>query len=388
MNVLAGPELMLMMLLWLPSSPVGQPATPTTVFRYVPAQANMTVGVDVGSLTTSAMRGFIDLGQQPFIKRSRDLSRRYAQVNRAVQRGLQVMKMMGNLDPIRDVRYLTASARVEPGKRPLWVVAVGGNLKAQLVERMALGARAAGPTQLANGRLYASTRRGRPSFGWTKDDVLLVGSEPLLKQLLRRKPRPSKLARLAMSQYDGQTMFTAALRPGRGQARKRLTRSMPPFLRNLGGSLDGMAFSLRYDGLRLALAGTNGRVLARFRKLLDGGGDYLAAAELIARGSLKVGDGLLSPQDARLLPRRLRALATNKTQLLRYLRRYVPLNKNPSHTTSIDARRRLAKLNYKGSRYAGLIPVLGMVGMLTARSSATMRAMPPRATPAVPRSRP
>ncbi len=364
MNMFLGPEFVMMMLLWLPSSPVGQPATPAKVFRYVPAQANITVGVDVGSLTTSTMRGLIDLGQQSFIKRSKVLSARYSQINQGMQRVLQVAKMMGGLDPIRDIRYVTASAEIVLGKQPRWVVAVGGNLRKQLVQRMALGARAAGPRQLANGQLYASTRRGNPSFGWTKDDVLLVGSGALLEQLLKRRPRPTKLARLAMSQYDGQTLSTAAIRPGRGQMRKRIIRRMPAFLHNLGGSLDSVVLSIRYDGLRLALAGNNGRVLARYRKLLDGAGDYLAAAELIARGSLKVGDGLVDPRDAKLLPPKLRALAANKDALLRYIRRHVPLSNTPHHSTSIDNRRRMAKLSYKGSRYAGLVPALTAVGFL------------------------
>ena len=58
-------ELLMMMMLWIPSQPQGQPADANTVFRYVPHQASLTVGLDAGSLTTSAMQGFQDLGQQP-----------------------------------------------------------------------------------------------------------------------------------------------------------------------------------------------------------------------------------------------------------------------------------------------------------------------------------
>lgn len=361
---LSPPELIMMLMLWLPMQPAGQPAPAQTVFRYVPAQANATVTLDAGSLTASALRGFRDLGKQTFVKGTPALAQRYAQMEQMLARGLKMVQLFGGVDPFKDLRWVTLSLAVGQPGRPDFVVATAGQLQAALAERIATAMRAGAAEALPNGTLYVSTRGSQPSVAWTKDDVLLIGTESLLRTLLKRQPRPTKLARLAQSQHDGQSYCTVAVHLDRKRS-KAILPHLPPMFRTLGNSFEGMVLSLRYDGLKLGLAATNGRVLQRYRTLLDGAGSYLIAAEHVARGSLKIGDGLLSPQDARYLPiGLLRAFASNKRELLRYLRRYVPLKTTPSHSTRIDAKRRMAILTYRGSRYTGLVPLFGSIGLL------------------------
>ena len=375
-------ELIMLLFLWLPGQQQGQPANAQTVFRYVPARADITVSLDAGSWTASAMKGFKGLGQEAFIRRSPKFSQAFKKADRAIQQGLVMLKLMGHFDPMQDLRWITMSVDLS-ARPPKMLVAAGGSFQPTLVERIA-AARGAKAKRLPNGRLFPASRPKKPSLGWTNDDVLLIGDRSLMEPLLRRKPRPTKLARLAMSLHDGRSFLTAAMRPKNVFAKKALRSELPRFLLPLSDSLQGIAMALRYDGLRLAFAGRNGRVLGRYRQILDGVGDYLAGAERLARGSLKIGDGLVVPQDARFFPRTLQPLVTHKAAVLRYVRRHVALAASPSHRVAIDGRHRLVTLTYNGSRYAGLVPLFGVVGSLATvlksqRSTGPLHQRPRRA---------
>jgi hypothetical protein len=347
------PQLMaLLMMLWLPTKPTGHPAPASTVLRYVPTDATAVITVDIGSVASSALAGFRDLGNQPFVKGVKPVAAAYGQMSKQLNMALRMISSVTGVDPAKDLRYLTLS--VVNRRRPEWVTAVGGNLREELVERLA-GARKAGPAQrVGHGKLFASSRRGNPSFGWTGDGVLLVGEAALVRSLLQRRPRPGALARLVRPLHDGKTMIAMAARVDK-QLERQLRRKLKPPMRAVGQQLASIYLGVRYDGARLALQARRPAMVARYRKVLDGAGSYMAAAELTFHGTLKVTDGVLSPRD-RGLPPELAALAKHKRALLGYIHRRLPQPRT-SHRVSVNRAARIARLDYRGSRISGVLPL-------------------------------
>jgi hypothetical protein len=349
------PQLLIMlMMLWLPAKPTGQPASAATVLRYVPADATIVATVDIGSVARAALDGFRDLGNQPFVKRVAPVKAVYAKMDQQLGMALRMISSLTGIDPAKDLRYLTLS--VVNKRRPDWVVAVGGNLREASVERLA-GANKAAPAQrVGHGKLYASTKRGSPSLGWTGDGVLLVGEVSLVKSLLQRRPRPGVLARLMRPLHDRGTMIALAAQSDK-QLERQLRRNLQPPMRAVGEGLSSVYLGVRYDGTRLALQAKRPAMVQRYKRVLDGTGDYMAAAELTLHGTLKVTDGVLVPRDRGLTPE-LAALAKHKRPLLRYIHKRLPKPRS-SHRVSTQAR--LARLDYRGSRISGVIP-LALIG--------------------------
>jgi hypothetical protein len=342
--------LVMLMMLWLPAKPTGTPAPAATVLRYVPANATVVATMDVGSVARAALDGFRDLGRQPFVKGVAPVKAVYAKMSRQLSMALRMVSSVTGIDPAKDLRYLTLS--VVNKRRPEWVVAVGGNLREASVERLAGANKAAAGQRLGHGKLYASSKPGNPSLGWTGDGVLLVGELSLVKSLLKRRPQPNALVRLMRQLHDRNTMIALAAQADK-QLERQLRRNLQPPMRAVGQGLSSVYLGVRYDGTRLALQAKRPAMVQRYKKVLDGAGAYLAAAELTFHGSLKVTDGVLAPQD-RGLPPQLAALAKHKRPLLRYIHKRLP---RPRSSHRVSTRARLARLDYRGSRISGIIPL-------------------------------
>jgi len=344
--------LVLLMTLWLPAKPTGQPAPAATVLRYVPTNASVVATVDIGSVARSALDSFRDLGQQPFVKGAPPVAAVYAKMSQQLNMALRMITSVTGVDPAKDLRYLTLS--VVNKRRPDWVVAVGGNLREESVDRMAAANKAGPARPVGHGKLYVSSKPGNPSMGWTGDGVLLVGEPALVKSLLRRRPRPGALVRLAKPLHDRGTVIALVARADK-QLERQLRRNLQPPMRAVGQELSAVYLGVRYNGARLALQAKRPAMVQRYKKVLDGAGSYMAAAELTLHGTLKVTDGVLSPKDRGLSPE-LAALAKHKKALLGYIHRRLP--KAPtSHRVSINRGARLARLDYRGSRISGVLPL-------------------------------
>ncbi|MCA9672141.1 MAG: hypothetical protein KC503_41385 [Myxococcales bacterium] len=364
------PGLFLMLFLWLPSQPSGQPTKPADVYRYVAPRADVVLALDVGSLGGSAMRKLSALANEPFVSGSAKLSRLHATLLRQINGQLQMVRTFSGVDPLRDLNWITISARMT-GRRPRMLAAASGNVTLAAIQRLAQRSGAGPAKRLARGTMYIA-RGGKGAFGFARGNVAMIGDVELVRDALSGK-RGGPVRSMAMRVHDSKSFFTFAVDPTSRRARRALKRMSRGFLHSLFGRFDGFAASMRYDGLRVGLRAKGGGVVTRYSKLLDGLGHYMIAAEHFLRGSMMFGDGLLSPKDARFMPRGLRGLASAKPALLRYLRKHIALAQSPSH--SVSRRGRVALLDYKGSRHAGLLPVLFGAGFWFASARSSTRAL-------------
>lgn len=350
--------LMILALLWLPARPSGTPAAPATLIKYVPTDAHLVATIDAGSIAKAALDAFQDLGRQPFVKGSPELSRTYKQIDQKLNMGLRMLTSTMGIDPFKDLRYITVS--VVGDRNPRWLVMVGGKINLALVERIAAASRAGKPQKQRMGMFFPGRSQSQPSFGFTSDGVMLAGTEELVMGALKKKPRRGELAGIVASQVDRNTPISVAVRPTRRVGR-RMERMLDPPFNTLGNKCGAMFVSMRYDGTRIALQGKKRGIISRYRSILDGVGNYIAASELVLQGTLRVVDGVISPRD-RGLPPPLVELARHKKSLLKYVSARLPRIR-PSHSTRVDNRRRLAQLNYKGGRVAGVIPMVFLAGV-------------------------
>lgn len=350
--------------LWLPQQPVGQPASANDVYRYTLPNAEVVINADTGSIFPAMIKGFNELGQQSFVKqrsRGESVLSGYEQAKRNMNNTLNMIKMMGNIDPTKDIRWVTFSLRLKDinrGKIDM-LAAFGGKFPAQMPAKIE---RATTKKIMRNGTIWLSEGKERPSIALTNQGILLFGKKNILLPMMKRAPRHAKLAKVAMTQHTKDAFISGAINIQHSKLKQKAIKEMiPPFrpLVNFAGSL---AFSLRYDGLTIGVTSKNGRMLRRYKTLLDGAGDSLLAMEIFMRGAFKTLDGLIDPKDAKLYDSNLGNLVKDKRSLMKYIRSYKPFTQNPSYKVSIDGRQRMALLHYKGSRYVGLfLPLVSII---------------------------
>jgi hypothetical protein len=371
----------LLIALWLPSQPSGQPAAIDVAGRYIARDAVAAATIDWGTVGPALHQGFRGLKQESFIKDEPDVALEYARLEGRLAQGLTMLTNVIGLDPFRDIRYVTLS--LSPGAK--WVVAAGGSISEQAVDKLAL---TAGLTKHSGGNgwaYYHDASSKRPALALTKDKVLLYGSEVILRDWAKAAPKPGPAAKLLKRRYDGRGLLGAVVALQKVMstdfARKLMPAAVGEQLRDAGQ----LAVVLGYDGSRVAMEVRRGKQTEqRYLGLLDGLGHYLQALEHVIRGTLRSGMALLS-LESKSLERsgpRVRWLAKYRKALEPYVRSRI-LGTQPSHRSAVVGKG-VVELDYRGSRVVASLPSFAALGYWLVVGQGQLRPSRPPPTVSVP----
>ncbi|MCW5802717.1 MAG: hypothetical protein KIT31_10045 [Deltaproteobacteria bacterium] len=193
-------------------------ATAEQALQYAMPDADIVAHFDAVSVIPSNFKALLALADQPQIKATPELAKMVRQVINEIDGARGLAKSTSGIDVTTDVYDATVFVQLPAGREPIGVVAVRGKFSGAVVEKIA---RTIGqtPTKIGGGSLVSLERTPRDDGGAlavTKDGVLLVGTQRLLKDRLadtwKAPARPAgSLLAAAADAITGKPVFSVVM---------------------------------------------------------------------------------------------------------------------------------------------------------------------------------
>jgi hypothetical protein len=350
--------LSILFFLFSPQAAYGKPAPAATVFRHVPDEAVLVVGVDVASLVQGMNKNLDRLMNAPFVKNSAAMQPVVAML-KGGREAFRMQAMKVGIDPFKDIRYLMAAmAPTAEGERSL--VVVGGKMPKnalELVGGMMGGAKPEGGILNLGNEVMAQAR----------DGTLLTGSRPWVEKALANQ-HSHKSWKSLLGDYDRKTWLLAAFRPN--DRIRDEWRNEEPAARPLLEHIAGLSIKMTYGGEAIKVVSTDSGFVEVYRGLLEGFGQMSTAAHQFGTGLLTLAEaylGSLHPVSAlaKQLPEEERALIevlVKNRKAIRKLAQDMLLGKKARASVKANKRKKSATLTIKGSGPSSMMFVGAAVG--------------------------
>lgn len=162
--------------------PDPNPPTADAALQYAIPDADLVLHVDAATFVPNNYRALTQLGNQPSIKASPELSKMVRQLVAEIEGARGIARSTVGIDPATDVTSATVSFQILPRQDPLFVAAVRGKFTAASIDKIAklTGKQAA----RIGGGVMVEMDGNDPAIGLTRDGVLLAGTPRLVRERL------------------------------------------------------------------------------------------------------------------------------------------------------------------------------------------------------------
>lgn len=375
--------------------PNPNPPTADASLQYAVADADVVLHVDAATFVPNNYRALMQLGNQPQIKASPELSKMVREMVAEVDGMRGIAKSTVGIDPTTDVSSATVFLQILPKQDPSFVAAVRGRFTAASIDKIAK--LTSKPATKVGGGVMVELGGNDPALGLTKDGVLLAGTPRLVRERLadtwRAPARPAggSLAQAAEA-IAGKPVFAVAVAMS-ATARKAAIDELGP-KKNLGSDLiqrhKAASFSIFADGIGWTWIDRDKAGLDSMAQMSEGVLELMRAAQIAPRGFAKIMLGGL--ESYRGTDKMVDQLIQRKADVMKIVESYtgdgnfkVKTDKNPT-TMRLDVRATGRFLSEVVP--AGLVVPLAGIAFLTRGKVKEDVMMPPPPVPAKPGARP
>ena len=271
------------------------PKAPTVdqALEYAMPDADLVVQLDVGAVISNNYKTLLGLADQPQIKASPELSQMVRQIVNQAEGARGMAKSTTGIDVTTDVNDATMFFKFVPNHEPTVLVATHGKFTAATLDKIA--GMVGKPTSKIGGGTYLEID-GKSAAGVTKSNVVLVGTQQLVKDRLAdawkapARPASSNLA-YAAEVIGGKPVFAliTTLSPA---ARKDANHELGAKGDNFGTDLVNRhklaAFSVYANGIGWDWIDTKAGGVDQLATMSEGIIEVFRAAQIAPRGIAKV----------------------------------------------------------------------------------------------------
>ena len=320
--------------------PNPNPPTADASLQYAMADADVVIHVDAATFVPNNYKALMQLGNQPQIKSSPELSKMVREVVAEVDGVRGMAKSMVGIDPMTDVTSATVSLQIlQARKEPLFVAAVRGKFTPANLDKIAklTGKQA---TKIGGG-VIVELDADDPAIALTKDGVLLAGTPKLVRERLAdtwkapARPAGGALANAADA-IAGRPVFAVAVSMS-AAARKVLVDEIGPkknFASDLIQRHKAATFSVYTDGIGWTWVDRDKAGLESMAQLSQGVLELLKAGQIAPRGFAKI--ALAGLDSYRGTDKKIDELLSRKADVMKIVESYsgdgnfkVKLDKDP-----------------------------------------------------------
>src|SRR6185436_14546867 len=158
------------------------PPTADASLQYAMADADVVIHVDAATFVPNNYKALMQLGNQPQIKASPELSKLVREAVAEIDGMRGLAKSMVGIDPTTDVSSATMFLQILPKQDPSFVAAVRGKFSPANIEKIAK--LTSKQTTKIGGGVMIALGGDEPAIGLTKDGVLLAGTPSLVRDRL------------------------------------------------------------------------------------------------------------------------------------------------------------------------------------------------------------
>lgn len=357
------------------------PPTPDASLQYAMADADIVLHVDAVTFVPNNYKALMQLGNQPQIKSSPELSKLARELVAEVDGMRGIAKSMVGIDPTTDVTSATLFVQIQP-KQDQVLAAVRGKFTPANLEKIAK--LTSKPVGKVGGGVIVELGGDEPAIGLTKDGVLLAGTPKLVRDRLadtwRAPARPAGgvLAHAAES-IAGKPVFAMSVAMS-ATARKKAIDELGPkknFASDLIQRHKAASLSIYADGIGWSWVDRDKAGLDSMAQMSEGAIELMRAAQIAPRGMAKI--VLAGLESYRGTDKMVDEVLRRKADIMKIVEAYtgdgnfkVKVDKNPA-TLRLDVRatgKSLSEVLPAGL----LVPVAGFLTF-------TMRAKEPMSMP-------
>lgn len=364
------------------------PPTADASLQYAMADADIVLHVDAATFVPNNYKVLMQLGNQPQIKASPELSKLVREAVAEIEGGRGLAKSMVGIDPTTDVSSATVCLQILPQQDPSFVAAVRGRFTAASIEKIAKLTSA--PVAKIGGGVMVELGGSQPAIALTRDGVLLAGTPKLVRDRLAdtwrapARPAGSSLA-FAAEAIAARPVFSVSVAMS-ATARKTVLDELGPrknFATDLIQRHKAASFAVFTDGLGWTWIDSNRGGLDAMAQISEGVIELLRAGQIAPRGMVKIALGGL--ESYRGTDKKIDEVLSRKADIMKIVESYtgdgnfkVKLAKDPG-TLRLDVRatgKTLSEVLPAGAA----IPI-GAMAMFTMRKGSASIASPPSVSP-------
>jgi hypothetical protein len=311
-------------------APNPKPATADQALQYAIPDADIVAHFDAVSVIPNNFKALLALADQPQVKASPDLAKLVRQVINEVDGARGLAKSTSGVDITTDVFDATVFVQLPAGQQPAGVIAVRGKFSGAVVDKIAktLGQT---PTKIGAASLVSLERTPKDeggALGVTKDGVLLVGTQRLIKERLadtwKAPARPAGgLLAAAADAITAKPVLTIVASPS-ANAKKHITGAFNAGDKNLGTDLLARnkvaSLSVFHDGIGWSWTDSTKDGMEQIALMSEGALDLMRAAHIAPRGIAKIGVAALDSY--RGVDKQLDEVIKRKADILKIVENY------------------------------------------------------------------
>jgi hypothetical protein len=375
--------------------PNPNPPTADAALQYAMPDADIVLHVDAATFVPNNYKALMQLGSQPQIKSSVELSKIVRELVAEVDGVRGMAKSMVGIDPTTDVSSATVSLQLQPRQDPSFVAAVRGKFTPASIEKIAkLTSKQI--TKIGGG-VMVELGGDEPAIALTKDGVLLAGTPRLVRDRLADTWKaPARAAggslAFAAEAIAARPVFAVSISMS-ATARKAVIDQLGP-KKNFGTDLidrhKAAAFAIFSDGVGWTWIDRDKAGLDSMTQISEGMLELMRSAQIAPRGMAKIALGAL--ESYRGTDKTIDEVLNRKADIMKIVESYsgdgnfkIKLNKNPA-ALRLDVRASGKTLSEVLP--AGAIIPIGAIMMFTLRKGQAQSTPPVMITPAKPATPP
>jgi hypothetical protein len=375
--------------------PNPNPPTADASLQYAMPDADIVLHVDAATFVPNNYKALTQLGNQPGIKTSPELSKIVRELMAEIEGARGIAKTTVGIDPTTDISSATVSLQILPNKQdPVFIAAVRGKFTAANIDKIA---KLTGKeTARIGGGVMVEMGGDDPAIGLAKDGVLLVGTPKLVRDRLGdtwkapARPAGGTLAQAAEA-IAQKPVFAMAVSMS-ATARKAALDELGPkknFASDLIQRHRAAALTVHADGIGWTWIDRDKAGLENMAELSQGVIELLRAGQIAPRGLAKI--MLAGLASYRGTDKMIDEVLNRRADIMKVVESYsgdgnfkVKVDKNPA-TNRLDVRatgKTLSEVVPAGA----LIPIgaFAFFGMRKSESMSTPPMEMPRPEPARP----
>lgn len=270
------------------------PPTADTSLQYAMADADIVLHADAATFVPNNYKALMQLGNQPQIKSSPELSKAVREVVAEVDGMRGIAKSMVGIDPTTDVTSATLFLQFLPKQDPNFVAAVRGKFTAASIDKIAqlTGKQA---TKVGGG-VMVELGATEPAVALTKDGVLLAGTPKLVRDRLAdawkapARPAGGSLAQAAdaIAQKPVFALTVSMSATARKAALDEMKAPHKNFLTDVIQRHKAASFAIFPDGIGWTWIDRDKAGLDSMTQMSEGAIELLRAAQIAPRGMAKI----------------------------------------------------------------------------------------------------
>lgn len=343
----------------VPSSPA-----PAEVLAYAPKNADAMVFVDFRAFVGNNVQAIKALPQHPAIKRNKETVAIARDAIREVETGINMVKGLINVDVTQDVHWAAGWVVVPSSGDPKFLLAVRGNLPADLLGRVG-GMVGASPTRIGSGEALTAPGGGE-MVARTQDGTYLVGTASWVKARLAKNWRSRARNANVTAALAEKPFFLATSHPTR-TAMKRYSREISdPEAAVFADLMTGHNFAslgLTHDGVSWRWHSRSQRGHERATTASEGMIELMRAGHLSTRGMVKLALSVAASYTA--IEPEVKALMAYEKDILAVVD---AITGDGSFKVAVDDQKARRKLHVRatGAELSDVVPMAGAVPLIAA----------------------